>query len=555
MEKISNKYYTRPQYVGRSGPVGTCLWALLCLFVLGFSQPASAQEVEVSLDTASIRIGEQIRYQILVNTDPEDLVIFPEGETFEPLEMVESIPADTIEASDRYSIIKEYALTQFDSGTYLIPRQLVQINEQAYYTDSLQVQVADVIVDTSKQDLYPIKPYVEVSSGLSIPNWVWWLLLLAALASTGYFLYRYRKKKKEAAANLPPYEQALSDLDQLDKSRLLDNREIKEYYSRLTYAVRRYLDGEVYDRAMESTTAELLEQIETERRAGRLQVEDMTVIKLREILTRADLAKFANQRPDVITAREDRARAEGIITETKQGIPEPSEEELLEDQQFIEKQERKKTRRKIIVGVAGLLIGFAAFIGYQVSTQGFIEVRDTYLGHPTKSLLEEEWIQSQYGTPPIVVSTPRVLRRGEMELPDQVRQMMVGNETFMYGGLKQTYFIAVTTLRFQGRQEFDLEMVVDGIYKNLEDQGASMILMKQENVSSFDGAEGMKVFGSFIFEDPETGEQQEKEYEILNFAERGGYQQIMLIYDRDDQYAAEITEQILSSVELNYSGN
>ena len=555
MKQIKKKHITTIPGRGNYNFIQNCICIFFCAFLLGLSQSVVAQEVTASLDTTSIKIGEQIRYRISVETSSEDLVIFPEEETFQPLELVESFPTDTLKAADGQLLLREYALTQFDSGTYLIPRQLVQINEQSFYTDSLQVEVADVVVDTTKQKLYPIKPYIEAPSNRAFPNWGWWLLLLALLGGITYLFYRHRKKKKEAQAKLPPYEQALSDLDELDKSQLLDNREIKEYYSRLTYAVRQYLDGEVYNRSLESTTAELLQQIEVERKAGHLQVDDTTISKLREILTRADLAKFANQRPDIITAREDRARAEGIINETKEGIPEPTEEDLLEDQQYLEKEKRRKTRKKIIMGVAGLFIAACLFIAYQVSTQGFTQVRDSYLGHPTKSLLEEQWVRSEYGTPPVVISTPKVLKRGEMELPDQVRRMMIGNETFLSGGMDESYFIALTTLRLQGQQEFDLEVVVDGIYKNLEDQGASMILMKQEDVNSRDGAQGMKVFGSFIIEDAQSGRQQEKEYEILNFAEQGGYQQIMLVYDREDQYAGEITERILSSVELNYSAN
>lgn len=555
MKHIKKIHTTIISSAGLCNFIRNCICTFFCVFLLNSSQAVIGQEVRANLDTTSIKIGEQIRYRISVETKTEDLVIFPEEETFQPLELVESFPIDTLPSADGQSLLREYALTQFDSGTYIIPRQLVQINEQSFYTDSLQVEVADVIVDTTKQKLYPIKPYIEAPSDRSFPNWGWWLLLLILLAGIAYFFYHQRKKKKEAEAKLPPYEQALSDLQELDKSRLLDNREIKEYYSRLTYAVRQYLDGEVYDRSMESTTAELLQQIELERQSGHLQVDDTTVSKLKEILTRADLAKFANQRPDVITAREDRAHAERIINETKEGIPEPTEEDLLKDQQYLEKENRRKTRKKIIMGIVGLFLAASLFIAYQVSTQGITEVRDSYLGHPTKSLLENQWVQSEYGTPPVVISTPEVLKRGEMGLPDQVRRMMIGNETFLYGGMDKSYFIALTTLRLQGQQEFDLEVVVDGIYKNLEEQGASMILMKQEDVNSRDGAQGMKVFGSFIIEDAQSGRQHEKEYEILNFAEQGGYQQIMLIYDREDTYAGEITERILSSVELNYSGN
>ena len=530
-------------------------WVPVCLLLPLGMVSAQAQQVSASVDTTSMRIGEQINYLFQVEAEPEDLVEFPSEEDFNPMEVVEVFPTDTLAPSSEYFLRKRYTLTQFDSGTYTIPRQLVRINNDTLFTDSLLIEVADVVVDTTKQKLYPIKPYIEPPGGFRFPAWGWWVIIILLLAAGGYFLYQRRKKKQEAANKLPPYEQALTDLEELDKSQLLDNREIKEYYSRLTYAIRRYLDEEVYPHAMESTSAELLLHIEQERKKGRLLVEEETIRKLREILTRADLAKFANQRPDLITAREDRARAAGIINETKQGIPQPTEEELQENQEYQEKLKQRRARKKILATVVGVFVGILVFFAVQIALNDWESVRDTYLGHPTKTLLEEDWISSDYGTPPVRIATPQVLRRGEMPLPDQVRQMMVGNETFLLGTLNDSYFIAVTTLGLRGQGNFDLEVVVDGIYGVLEDQGASMILMKQEEVTSRDGAVGMKVFGSFIFEDAESGRQYEKEYEILNFAENGGYQQIMLIYDREDKYAQEITELILSSVELNFREN
>ena len=47
------------------------------------------------IDTTKIRIGEQINYKINVETDSTSLVVFPEGQTFLPLESVEALKIDT----------------------------------------------------------------------------------------------------------------------------------------------------------------------------------------------------------------------------------------------------------------------------------------------------------------------------------------------------------------------------------------------------------------------------------------------------------------------------
>ena len=242
--------------------IGKFLMGILIL-LLSFS--AEAQEVRTSVDTSSIKIGEQITYGITVEAEAEDMVVFPEGQTFEPLEMVESFPVDTSKVEGKYELLKKYALTQWDSGRYTIPQQKIIINNREFLTDSLLVEVNDVVVDTTKQKLFPIKPAVEVPSRFEIPGWAWWLLAIVILGVLIFLFFRRKKKKEEAAKRLPPYEQAILELRKLDESHLLENREIKEYYSQLSAAVRRYLDEEVFDHAMESTTGELVAYLEAEK--------------------------------------------------------------------------------------------------------------------------------------------------------------------------------------------------------------------------------------------------------------------------------------------------
>ena len=298
-----------------------------------------------------------------------------------------------------------------------------------------------MVVDTTKQKMYPIKPSVEVPPAFGIPVWLWWLLGLILLGVVGYLLYKSRQRRKEAAQKLPPYEQALFELKQLDESHLLEQREIKEYYSQLSAAVRRYLDGEVYDHAMESTTNELIAYLEAERDRGKLKLEDATIARLKTILERADLAKFANSKPDVLTAKEDRASVENVIKDTKASIPQPTEEELLADKEYREKLERKKKVKKIIFGILAVVLLVSAGVAYIISTKGLEYFADTYIGNSSKEILEGEWIESEYGTPPVSIATPDVLVR---DLSDTTA-VAQGRETFDYGNLESPVFVSINT--------------------------------------------------------------------------------------------------------------
>ena len=74
----------------------TSVRTLTAIFVSLFAITYSfSQEVNATIDSTSIKIGEQITYSIQVETDSTNVVVFPEGQTFAPMEMVESLLADT----------------------------------------------------------------------------------------------------------------------------------------------------------------------------------------------------------------------------------------------------------------------------------------------------------------------------------------------------------------------------------------------------------------------------------------------------------------------------
>ena len=534
---------------------GISTFSFLLFFFLINAVFAQQPLVSSKVDTTAIKIGEQLNYQITVEADSTNLVVFPEGQSFNPMEVVESLSTDTARVGDRFRLIKEYTLTQFDSGSYTIPPLRVLVNDTPYLTDSVEVEVATVVVDTTKQKMYSIKPAMEVPSTFEVPEWVWWLLAVLVLAGVLFYFLRRRKKKKEAEKKLPPFERAMFELQQLDQSHLLENRQTKEYYSKLTEAVRRYIEDEVHLRAMESTTSELILYLEMKMKEGELKLSRETIDNLKKILQRADLAKFANSNPDIITAKGDRSTIENVIKDTKAAIPQPTEEELLKDEEYRQELLRKRRKKRILIGTAAGVLVLLLAIAILVSTKGFDYLVDNVFGNPTKELLQGEWISSEYGDPPVVVTTPEVLKRGELDLPNEAKEMLVGSETFMEGSLDEDLYVVVSTVRFRKGVEFDLKTAVDGVYANLEQKGAKNIVIKEEEYSTIEGVKGIKVYGTLQYENSVTGDIENKSYTILNFAQGGGFQQVTVIHSEEDQYADEISGRIINSVEFQNSAS
>lgn len=532
--------------------IGKTLVLVFSLFLVLINQHTQAQTVSSSIDSSSIQIGEQIKYKIEVETDTTNLVVFPEGQTFMPLENVEASAIDTTINQRNFKLLKEYALTQFDSGKYTIPRQRILINNKAFFTDSLLVEVRDVAVDTTKQKLYPVKPSIQVDKPFQVADWVWWLLItLVIIGGLVFLLWRRNKKKTEAAQKIPPFEKAMLTLKQLDESQQLESGQIKAYYSSLTEAIRRYIDEKIDDRALESTTAELVARLNALTQENKLRLSKEEITKLEEVLKRADLIKFAGFSMDKITAKSDRQTVEHNIFAFKEAIPEPTEEELLQDQAYREAVAKRRKRKTILISVvAGLAILVVSAIGF-VGLKGWDYVQDNILGSPSKDLLKGEWIQSEYGNPAVSVITPKVLVRNMQQ--DTLPQAQTGAiiESFSYGSILGEYYINLSLVNFPEKKEFDLDKSIEAVYTDFENKGATNILMKNEEFTTVNGAEGIKIFGSFKIKNPVLQDRTiQKSYTILNFGYNGAFEQLMLVYEKDNAAAEEITNRIINSIEL-----
>lgn len=526
---------------------------LFCILTLS-SWFVNAQ-VTSSIDTTTIKIGEQILYKIQVEVDSTDLVVFPEGQTFSPFEIIESFPTDTTKREIKYSLIKEYGLTKFDSGNYYIPKQKVIIGEKTFFTDSVQVEVNTIEVDTTKQGLYDIKPLLEIEKPRN-NSLLYWLAALLAIIIVGVLLYWFIWREKplteeEKIALLPPYDRAKLALQKLDDSKYLENKQLKEYYSELTFAIRKYLDEKVYDRALESTTDELILRLNLLKDGNQFDLSKDSIKNIESILKRADLVKFAKSAPDVELAKMDRNTVDLEIDHVKEILPEPSEEEKLLDQQYREAQERKAKRNKIIVTciivLALLLVTYAAFgVKY-----GFKYVNDTITMHQGKKLLEGKWVQSDYGFPPISINTPKVLKRMDASIPDELKDKV---KMTMFGHEEENIIAIVlaTTTIAQAQDSLDISLAVEGSLKTFEDKGAKNIITKNDKFTTPNGAEGLKTHGTMQMPEEEGSTNYiDAYYSMLSFTSNNQViQQVIINWRQEDEYVDEAVNRIINSIEL-----
>ena len=541
----------------------------LLLLLLASSVFAQQKQLVTSIDTTKNKIGAEFKLTLKATVDTKSKVVFPKLKNMGALEVIQSYPIDTVKKDDRYELIKKYGLTQFDSGKYTIPSIKILINNKIVASDSIQVEVANVQVDTLKQKMFDIKDIAPADNSLGN----WWkyllgLLLVIGLAALIYwFVKKYQKKKIEAEIYKTPIEKATSLLNSLEKKELWQKGEVKEYYSELTNIVRNYIEEAIEIPAMESTTSELIEGLKVASLKKKMMLSQDTIENLFVVLKQADLVKFAKSKPLDFEITEDRKKIERAIVTLDKSIPvvvESEDDMLLNEmqrQEQLRKELQKQRKKRIVITVVSVFLLLFATTTYFIVTKGFDYVKDNIFGNASKELLEGEWIRSEYGNPSVIIETPKVLRRTDLTktLPKNGMALIKEMQSFVYGSFVDNFYIMVSTLQYKqdpnaGEQEketpIDLAKSLDGSLQSIESQGAQNMIVKQEEFETKEGIKGIKGYGTFSKIDGINKSSVKLYYEILLFSQDGGLQQIMIVHEEGDKYANEISDRILSSVEL-----
>ncbi|HEX7412100.1 MAG TPA: hypothetical protein VF298_08180 [Bacteroidales bacterium] len=306
---------------------------VLILIMLSFTKPVISQTVQATakIDTAAISIGQQVWLHLNLTVPKKTKVIWPilQDSLTSHVEIVRKSAIDTSVNGDYINYSQRLTITSFDSGAYTIPP--IGINYQLgndtamqhAFSQAVTFQVQTVKVDTT-QAIRDIKGPMEAP--LTFAEIIPWLLAVVALALVIFLFWYYLKQRKNNKPFItlprkpkqPAYQIALDSLDELKSRKLWQNGRIKEYYSDLTDILRLYIEDQFGIAAIEMTTDEIL--IAFVGKDGGTNL----LKRLRQILTTADLAKFAKAQP---IATENELSLQNAIEFIKETIPaEPSTE-------------------------------------------------------------------------------------------------------------------------------------------------------------------------------------------------------------------------------------
>ena len=278
-------------------------WAVVGMLAMVCQVVTGQISVQAYLDSTEIYLGDQVNLHVEVvnlreNTDVRsDLAPL---DTVTGLEILKVEPWTRVLEEDPPRIRRKIIITSFDSGYHWIPELEVEVNVDGemstFHTERIPLLVRWVKLDSLV--LAPIKPIdKEPITWQDFKPYVI-LLSILALVALGVFLYM-RYASRPAAEELPPEEQkpphliALEKLDRLKASKLWQQGLIVEYQSEVTYIMREYFEAKFGILALESTTDEILSQVQS------LGLEQYLIDHLRETLQLADLVKFAKAQPSI----------------------------------------------------------------------------------------------------------------------------------------------------------------------------------------------------------------------------------------------------------------
>jgi hypothetical protein len=530
---------------------------LYILFLLvssiGFSQTMTS-----TVDSTQIKIGSQLNLILKAKVTLQDHVVFPERKFIGLMEVLESYPVDTIKKDDKLELIKKYGLTQFDSGVYKIPSITVRINNKDYFSDSTSVRVNDVKVDTVSQPMFDIKPIVEVKK----PASDWWKYLLFVLFVIGlgflsyYIIKRIQKNKKEEVITFAsPIEKALFHAEGLEKKSLWQNGNVKQYYSELTDIARVYIEEALDVPAMESTSNELFKALRAETGKRNIKINPSLLNKFNEVLKNSDLVKFAKSQPVAEEIEESKKIVNEFLITLDKETPR-TKDEL--DSLFVEEIKRKKAKKekvnRIVLTVVVVVLALFISLGVFLRTIAYDYLKDNFIGHTSKELLEAEWVTSEYGDPAIKIETPRVLKRivderVQQNLPPKVKSL----GRFTYGSLLDNFSITLNTTTFKDSVTVDKDAAIEADIKYLESQGAKNITVLVGEYEPKKELTGKKAYGTFTAMNPVDKKEYKMAYEIVIFTQSNSAQEFLLIYKDGDKDAEKMMERVRNSIELKKS--
>ena len=328
--------------------------------------------VEASIDNIEMLVGQQTHVTLKAVAKENSKVEFP---SFQPsqyvtpgIEVLNCQPQED-KKTDNGFVEKSmvYTLTSFDDTLYYIPPMTVKVDGKPYQSKSLALKVLTIEVDTTHVEQFfgpkdvQDNPFLWSDWSLSF----WLSVLLLILLALVYYLYiRIRDNKPiithiRIVKKLLPHQKAMKEIEQIKADKMVSSENPKEYYTKLTDTLRRYIEERYGFSAMEMTSSEIIEKLTASQ-------DQKALAELRQLFTTADLVKFAKYSTLINENDMNLVNAIEFINQTKlENVP---TEEVVKPQLSEEDVRSQKMRRTLKGVIMVLIVCCVALLCYVVYT-------------------------------------------------------------------------------------------------------------------------------------------------------------------------------------------
>lgn len=297
--------------------VAGLFWIAFCDSV--FALPTDVVSVKVAVSKATVTIGTRISYKLEL-TYPESFRVV--GELVPPtvpgVEIEERKSTET-KKGNSIAVVKNYDLIPFTIGEIQYPSweiRLADTDDEAVtkvvFAESVNITIAPVRKETDPDDIRPIRGIIDFksrvialleafgkSAGLSLI-----LGFLLAFILLGVVLYHKNREKRIVRS---PFEQAMFELEKIQKSSDYLKGDARIFGDQLTAILRHYVGAFLKFEAMDLTTREI------HARMKEAQVLKEYTEQFIKLLTECDLIKFAKYQPE-------KSRLDALLEESRKTI-------------------------------------------------------------------------------------------------------------------------------------------------------------------------------------------------------------------------------------------
>jgi hypothetical protein len=258
-------------------------------------EQAAPREVRSRLLKSQPRLGEPFDWEIELRHAPAESYALPARLALPPFQ---AAPLGCRRAPAGQETLTTCAvrLTLFELGAHDLPTLRLEAatpaGPRALDVPGPRVEAAGVIDPAAPAESLTLRP-PAAAVPLLLPTWrpVWAALAMLAAAALAWAAWRWWRRRAGRLAEppppIPPGERLARRLDALAAERLPEQGRVREYFFRLSEAVREYVGALTGTNALDLTTGELVDALRAQGEE-RLDVE-----ALRGFCEDADLIKFA----------------------------------------------------------------------------------------------------------------------------------------------------------------------------------------------------------------------------------------------------------------------